>query len=212
MSIYQKAVLRIPSKDIDHWQSDLYLRKTPQTDALIKEYEWNRNVKVFRDNIDHALWYEVPFAYDPFYEKKRNWRMNNMFNIEKYRMYDYLQIKGFFADVSTENEAGELIDRFSKDASWIKSKPVTLEASLAIAGQSAETYLLDFLNDCSDFSLKVNDLMICGDSVQFWNRENEEAYTDEKGKYFVLYGVGLYLNNVLIEEADLHELLPNLEY
>ena len=134
-----------------------------------------------------------------------------MFNIDKYRMYDYLQIKGFFADVSTENENGELIGQFSKDAAWIKSKPVTLDASLTIDGKSAETYLLDFLNDCSDFSLKVNDLIICGDFVQFWNRENGEAYTDEKGKYFVLYAVGLYLNNVLIEEADLHELLPNLE-
>lgn len=135
-----------------------------------------------------------------------------MFNIDKYRMYDYLQIKGFFADVSTENENGEFIDQFSKDAAWIKSKPVTFDASLTIYGKSAETYLLDFLNDCSDFSLKVNDLIICGDSVQFWNRENGEGYTDEHGKYFVLYAVGLYLNNVLIEEADLHELFPNFEY
>lgn len=135
-----------------------------------------------------------------------------MFNIDKYRRYDYLQIKGFFADVSTENENGELIDQFSKDANWIESKPVTLDASLTIDGKSVETYLLDFLNGCSDFSLKINDLIVCGNSVQFWNREDEEAYTDENGKYFVLYAVGLYLNNVLIEETDLHELLPNLEY
>ncbi len=135
-----------------------------------------------------------------------------MFNIDKYRMYDYIQIKGFFANVCTENESGEIMDGFSKNASWIESKPVTLDASLTIEGKSAEAFLLDFLNNCSDFSLKVNDLIICGDSVQFWNRENGEAYTDEKGKYFVLYAVGLYLNNVLIEEADLHELLPNLEY
>lgn len=135
-----------------------------------------------------------------------------MFNIDKYRMYDYLQIKGFFADVSTENENGELINQFSKDAAWIKSKPVTLDAALTIDGKSAETFLLDFLNNCSNFSLKMYDLVIRGDSVQFWNREDEEAYTDNHGEYFVRYGVGLYLNNVLIEEADLHELLPNLEY
>lgn len=70
MSIYQKAVSRIPSNDIDHWESDLYLRKTPQTDALIREYEYKANVKVFRDNIDHVLWYDVPFAYDPFWEER----------------------------------------------------------------------------------------------------------------------------------------------
>jgi hypothetical protein len=59
-----------------------------------------------------------------------------MFNIDKYRMYDYLQIKGFFADVSTENENGEFIDQFSKDAAWIKSKPVTFDASLTIYGKA----------------------------------------------------------------------------
>lgn len=70
-SIYQKAVETLPAQDIDHHESDLYLRKTSESEQLIAEYKFRSNVTVFRDAIGNALWYEVPFAYDPFWKSRR---------------------------------------------------------------------------------------------------------------------------------------------
>lgn len=53
----------IPAEHIDHWQSDLYLKVTPETTALVNKYRSKNNVTKFIDDIDHEPWYEVPFAY-----------------------------------------------------------------------------------------------------------------------------------------------------
>lgn len=58
----------IPAEHLDHWQSDLYLKVTPETTALVNKYRYKNNVTKFIDNIDHEPWYEVPFAY---YEDKQ---------------------------------------------------------------------------------------------------------------------------------------------
>lgn len=68
--IYEKAIEILPSKDIDHHESDLYLRKTVKSEKLINEYEFRNLVSVFRDNIDHVSWYEIPFAYSPYWERR----------------------------------------------------------------------------------------------------------------------------------------------
>lgn len=56
----------IPKEDIDHWQTDLYLRKTPEvTSKVINKLPdtYKKNVTTFRDNIDHDIWYEIPFVF-----------------------------------------------------------------------------------------------------------------------------------------------------
>ena len=63
INIYQEALKRIPENDIDHYASDLYLRKTPETEKLIQEYKYKNLVSTFVDNIDHVVWYDIPFAY-----------------------------------------------------------------------------------------------------------------------------------------------------
>ena len=55
---------------IDHHESDLYIPVTAQTRALIATYEYRCNVVTFVSQIDKALWYDVPFAYLPFWERK----------------------------------------------------------------------------------------------------------------------------------------------
>lgn len=54
----------IPADDIDGYQSDLYLRVTPETTALIKKYGIDKSTMLskFRDNIEHDMWYELPFV------------------------------------------------------------------------------------------------------------------------------------------------------
>lgn len=61
---FMAGLENIPSEDIDHWETDLYLRKTPKTTKLIKtKLPKSFNVTTFIDDIDHVPWYEIPFAF-----------------------------------------------------------------------------------------------------------------------------------------------------
>lgn len=63
----------IPSEDIDHWETDLYLRKTPKTTELIKtKLPKDFKVNTFIDDIDKVPWYEIPFAFPKQRNRKGN--------------------------------------------------------------------------------------------------------------------------------------------
>lgn len=49
----------------NNWQTDLYIPVNDETKALIEQYEFRRNITTFVSNIDHKLWYDIPFAYTP---------------------------------------------------------------------------------------------------------------------------------------------------
>jgi hypothetical protein len=69
-SIYEQA--KALDVEMDSHESDLYMPVNDVTTALVKEYQFRSNVRVFRSNIaPHNLWYDVPFAYQPFWEGKR---------------------------------------------------------------------------------------------------------------------------------------------
>ena len=56
----------IPEEDIDHYETDLYLCKTPEvTTKVINKLPdtYKKNVTTFRDQIDHDIWYEIPFVF-----------------------------------------------------------------------------------------------------------------------------------------------------
>lgn len=67
-NIYKQAIKKMSEKDIDHYNSDLYLRVNSISKKLIKEYNFKENIETFTDEIDHELWYDIPFAYLPFYK------------------------------------------------------------------------------------------------------------------------------------------------
>lgn len=67
-NIYKQALMKMNEKDIDHYNSDLYLRVNSISKKLIQEYNFKENVETFVDEIDHELWYDIPFAYLPFYK------------------------------------------------------------------------------------------------------------------------------------------------
>lgn len=71
MSIYEQAVATLPASDIDHHESDLYLRKTPESAKLIEGYTFKQNITTFIDGIEGVVWYEIPFAYDPFWNERK---------------------------------------------------------------------------------------------------------------------------------------------
>lgn len=64
-TIYAAAVATLPSRDIDHHGSDLYIRVTPESKAFLSRFQYRRLVTTFVDNIDNDLWYDLPFCYDP---------------------------------------------------------------------------------------------------------------------------------------------------
>lgn len=65
--IYAAAVATLPAEDIDHRESDLYLRHTPAAIALANRLTTKSLLSVFRDP-DGAVWYDLPFCYTPYWE------------------------------------------------------------------------------------------------------------------------------------------------
>ena len=73
--IYQKAVNVLPPDYIDHYASDLYLKDTKETRQLIDELKETYAcasylIDKFYSHIDKSFWFEIPFAYIPFWEAK----------------------------------------------------------------------------------------------------------------------------------------------
>jgi hypothetical protein len=58
---------------IDHHESDLYVKCSEKAETIILYHQLlpnsNLTYSQFRSNIDGSLWYEVPFAYDPFWKQ-----------------------------------------------------------------------------------------------------------------------------------------------
>lgn len=60
--LYDKIIKEVPKEYIDHHCSDLYVKVTFQTSKLINNYENYEMVSIFKDNIDHEKWYDIPFC------------------------------------------------------------------------------------------------------------------------------------------------------
>lgn len=65
--IYAVALATLPAEDIDHHNSDLYLKRTPAAVALVARLENKALLSVFRDP-DGVAWYELPFCFTPYWE------------------------------------------------------------------------------------------------------------------------------------------------
>ncbi len=50
-------------EDIDHHESDLYLRVNDISRDIVGRMENKSLVSTFTDNIEDKLWYELPFLY-----------------------------------------------------------------------------------------------------------------------------------------------------
>ena len=66
MSIYQQ--LKDAGVPLDSHESDLYAKATPDSVPIILEHEGD--VHTFISTADGELWYDIPFAYLPFWESK----------------------------------------------------------------------------------------------------------------------------------------------
>ena len=49
---------------LSNYCSDLYVEINEQTKEIVNNYEYKRNVTIFRNEVTNQLNYEIPFAYD----------------------------------------------------------------------------------------------------------------------------------------------------
>lgn len=72
MTLYEKVIAAgIPAKDIDSHESDLYLAVTEQTSKLLTEHGALKHIKIFVSHMDGRRWFDIPFMYQPFWDKKQ---------------------------------------------------------------------------------------------------------------------------------------------
>jgi len=69
MAIYHD--LKIAGVPLDNHESDLYALVVPASTAIVERYEHRANVRTFRSQLDGALWYDIPFAFLPWWEKRQ---------------------------------------------------------------------------------------------------------------------------------------------
>lgn len=54
----------------DHHESDLYIPVTAETTALVRQYDRNHTAEKFISQTDGKPWFDIPFAYLPWWEKR----------------------------------------------------------------------------------------------------------------------------------------------
>jgi hypothetical protein len=68
LTIYE--ALKAAGVPLDSHESDLYALVTPESTRIVEAYRFRSNVTTFVSQIDKKRWYDIPFAYLPFWEKK----------------------------------------------------------------------------------------------------------------------------------------------
>lgn len=69
MTLYEE--LKAAGVEIDHHESDLYFECTAEsTQILDRHRSRTARASAFTSKTTQRLWYEVPFAYDPYWEKR----------------------------------------------------------------------------------------------------------------------------------------------
>ena len=68
MTIYKE--LKEAGVELSNHESDLYAQVTPESVEIVNKYEHKGNVTRFTSNIDKEQWFDIPFAFDPWWEKR----------------------------------------------------------------------------------------------------------------------------------------------
>lgn len=65
--LYDEIVKVVQPDQIGNWTSDLQCKVTDRTRAVIEKYKYKHLVTMFHSVIDGTLWYEIPFAFSPWW-------------------------------------------------------------------------------------------------------------------------------------------------
>jgi hypothetical protein len=66
-SVYHDLVKVMAPTELDHHESDLYVLVNEKSRPIVEKYVGSASV--FKSNLDGKLWYDLPFAFAPFWEK-----------------------------------------------------------------------------------------------------------------------------------------------
>ena len=66
MSLYEE--LKTAGIPLDNHESDLYAKVTSESRDIVVRSGWS--CSTFVSNIDGGLWFDLPFAYEPFWLKR----------------------------------------------------------------------------------------------------------------------------------------------
>jgi hypothetical protein len=70
VSLYEELIKN--GIEIDNHESDLYFPMTLESIEILEKYpSEKRNARIFKNEINGEAWYDVPFAYIPWWEKKQ---------------------------------------------------------------------------------------------------------------------------------------------
>lgn len=67
MSLYTDLIEA--GQPVSNWQSDLYCPVNEVTCALLKKHD--KLATTFTNQVDGGLWFDVPFAFDPYWEQRQ---------------------------------------------------------------------------------------------------------------------------------------------
>jgi hypothetical protein len=67
-SIYQKVIKL--DVYVGGYCSDLYVEVTPETKEIVNAYEYKEQVTTFRNQVNKKMCFDIPFAYEPYWEKR----------------------------------------------------------------------------------------------------------------------------------------------
>lgn len=69
-SFYETIKKLIPKDELDHHESDLYVRDSELARTIIRQFG-KTDGTTFISRVDGKKWHDLPFAYEPFWNKKR---------------------------------------------------------------------------------------------------------------------------------------------
>lgn len=75
MTLYQALVKEVPMEDIHNHYSDLYVKVSPKSTRILRNYVKENNLgshmySMFKSNVEgEGLMWEVHLAYDPYWEE-----------------------------------------------------------------------------------------------------------------------------------------------
>jgi len=75
-TLYQRLKAVMKPEDISNHESDLYVRYTPEAQAVIEQYKKEHRLfgwglcSFFTNQVEGGRWIDIPFAYDPYWTAK----------------------------------------------------------------------------------------------------------------------------------------------
>jgi len=196
--IFAQAKAHMLPEEIDHHETDLYLKCNNISYNLVDRYEFNKDVKRFKSDIDGEFWYDISFAW---YNDSVNESDNSLID----------KIKGQFPELSDEliTKVGAELQNADKKAGVIDRVSTWIAKELGYIGEDdsmideqgykdiiSKTFEIyksvESINeDSNDYEAKLQELTSYGNGLEESYKHTIDGVEDNKGvegNYHKVYG------------------------